>query len=633
MEPVVRADLALVRAKLVTGALAAGVVVWLAFASGGYFASEWGLLTLGFLLLALGVCLLADSVELGRPGVVMLAAVAGLALWQLGSVLWSPGAALPVAEAERTLLYLTAAAALVIALRPETVGSLQDGIVGGTTVVALYALGTRLAPGTLGGAYDPSSGYQLAKPIGYWNALGLLAVLGMLPALAAVLQPGRLRGLLAAMTLVPLTACLYFTFSRGSLAALGLALAALVGLQQARVRAALHLAVLLLVPLLAVALAARSSALTAPGATLETAQHEGHRVAWQLLALSALAGAVQLVAAWALARVTLGRALGRWLTVAAAAFVLAGAVVAVEHEGGPGTITQRAREAFARDPPATTASLDRRLLSVSGHGRSDYWRVALRMVAGDPALGAGAGSFDRVWARERPVANDARDAHNLYLETLAELGPVGLVLVLTLLLAPVAVLRRARRAPAAAPAAAMLLAFAVHAGVDWDWEIPLLALVALAAGATLVVLDPSRRRVALTSRRRWAIFGAIAVAGALALVTHVGNRAAADSLDALANDAPERAAADARKAASWMPWSPQGDQLLGEAFSLERRDVAARAAFRRALARDDSDWSSWYDLASVTTGPERARALTRSRELNPLSVEIQSLVAESEEKS
>ena len=49
--------------------------------------------------------------------------------------------------------------------------------------------------------------------------------------------------------------------------------------------------------------------------------------------------------------------------------------------------------------------------------------------------------------------------------------------------------RRAPRAAAAGPAAA-LLAWALHAGLDWDWEMPALTLVAvLCAGLLLAAAD------------------------------------------------------------------------------------------------------------------------------------------------
>ena len=46
----------------------------------------------------------------------------------------------------------------------------------------------------------------------------------------------------------------------------------------------------------------------------------------------------------------------------------------------------------------------RRLLSVSGNGRGDYWHVAWTMAREEPLLGTGAGSFEAHWLRERPTS-------------------------------------------------------------------------------------------------------------------------------------------------------------------------------------------------------------------------------------
>jgi O-antigen ligase len=80
----------------------------------------------------------------------------------------------------------------------------------------------------------------------------------------------------------------------------------------------------------------------------------------------------------------------------------------------------------------------------------------------------------------------ARYAHNEYLQVLAELGVVGLGLVLTLL-AALGRLVWKRSGDAASPqlragAAAGLAAWAVHAAVDFGWHVPAVALT----GAVLV---------------------------------------------------------------------------------------------------------------------------------------------------
>ena len=192
--------------RVLPGAVAAVLVVALAFHSGGYFASEWGLVALALVLAAIAALLLADGLHFGRLDALLLAALGALGAWQLLTIVWSTGAGVPVLEAERTLVYLCGAAALLLCLTPARAPSLLAGVVAGVTVVAVYALGTRLLPGTMGGAYDPSSGYQLAKPIGYWNAVGLLLAMGIALAAGLALRGPRHRAAIAAAALVPLTA-------------------------------------------------------------------------------------------------------------------------------------------------------------------------------------------------------------------------------------------------------------------------------------------------------------------------------------------------------------------------------------------------------------------------------------------
>ena len=124
--------------------------------------------------------------------------------------------------------------------------------------------------------------------------------------------------------------------------------------------------------------------------------------------------------------------------------------------------------------------------SLVGANRPHYWHVAWRETKQNPVLGSGAGTFDRYWLLYRPVSSFARDAHSLYLETLAELGPPGLLLLLSTLGLPLLVLR-GRRDPLLATAAGGYVAFLVHAGVDWDWELPAVTLAGLICGSSLLV--------------------------------------------------------------------------------------------------------------------------------------------------
>ena len=121
-----------------------------------------------------------------------------------------------------------------------------------------------------------------------------------------------------------------------------------------------------------------------------------------------------------------------------------------------------------------------------GENRPHYWDVAWKEWERNRTLGSGAGTFDRYWLHYRTVSSFARDAHSLYLETLAELGPVGLALLLIALLAPLLALRGGRD-PLLATAAGAYVAFLVHAGVDWDWELPAVTLAGLLCGSAMLV--------------------------------------------------------------------------------------------------------------------------------------------------
>ena len=125
-------------------------------------------------------------------------------------------------------------------------------------------------------------------------------------------------------------------------------------------------------------------------------------------------------------------------------------------------------------------------LTLFGDNRPQYWHVAWQDVEANPALGSGAGTFGAFWLEHRTVDEFVHDAHSLYIETLAELGPFGLALLVIGLAVPLVGLR-GRQDPFVAAAAGAYSAFLLHAGVDWDWEFGVVGLLGLTcAGAVLV---------------------------------------------------------------------------------------------------------------------------------------------------
>jgi O-antigen ligase len=137
----------------------------------------------------------------------------------------------------------------------------------------------------------------------------------------------------------------------------------------------------------------------------------------------------------------------------------------------------------------------RRLTSVSSN-RYAYWRVGVRAFGHHPVRGLGSGGFRVYWLRERPIAEAVLEVHSLELEMAAELGLVGLLsLGLTFAGVVLAASTALRRRPGLATGScAALLAWALHASIDWDWQLPAVTLPAIVLAGALVVLaeaDPA----------------------------------------------------------------------------------------------------------------------------------------------
>jgi O-antigen ligase len=128
--------------------------------------------------------------------------------------------------------------------------------------------------------------------------------------------------------------------------------------------------------------------------------------------------------------------------------------------------------------------------------RYDYWDVALRAFSSEPVHGVGAGGWSVWWLRYRTINDFAQDAHSLPLQTLAELGVVGIVL-LAAFFAGIGV--AAAEAHGVAPAAAAgpiagFIAYAAHVPLDWDWQMPAVTIVALILAGELIALAQLSRR-------------------------------------------------------------------------------------------------------------------------------------------
>jgi O-antigen ligase len=311
---------------------------------------------------------------------------------------------------------------------------------------------------------------------------------------------------------------------------------------------------------------------------------------------------------------------GRRLRVAVAvlaATAVAGLVTALALTGGMSGLVGKTSAAF-RSPPAPGGQSSQRILTLSGNFRPKYWSVAWRETEAHPWLGSGAGTFDLYWDRYRKTSYGTRDAHNLYLETLAEMGPIGLLLLVGTLALPFVALNGGRRDPVLAAAGGAYLAYLLHTAVDWDWEMPAVTVAGLLCAAALVLARPGRRSIA--SPIRWVALACLAALGTFAAIAWRGNLASSASTDAAAHGHYQAALADAHTAARLMPWDSQPWTVLGVVQLALGDRVAAREDLRIAVTKDPRDWYPWYKLAQASTGGSRKWAIRQATRLNPIGV-------------
>ena len=306
--------------------------------------------------------------------------------------------------------------------------------------------------------------------------MGEVAALGFV--LAARLagdrsRPAALRAAAAAAS-PALGLGLYISFSRGALFACvaGLVTLIVVAPERAQARA---VATTLAAAVVAALVAAPFKGVTSLAGSATSRERDGAIVLVALVVIAALAALVQ--RRWVGSAGSDAR-----LRLPARAPLLATLVICA----GLGlAIVLGAHEQSAQPLQGGSS----RLVSLQSN-RYAYWRVALRAFASEPLHGVGAGGWAVDWLRWRPFAEGAQDAHSLELQTLAELGLVGLAL-LAAFLAGVGIAARAahRVAPgAAAGAIAGCVVWLAHSPLDWDWEMPAVTLIAVVLAGSLLAL-------------------------------------------------------------------------------------------------------------------------------------------------
>jgi hypothetical protein len=472
------------------------VAVWIAWQRGGYFPPAFlAAGAVAFFATAALLVVRPPRPALPRRAVVAVAAVAGLGVWRGVSAGWSPVPATAVEDAQRAFAYAALLGlALIAALALGTRRQIPWIVLATIVVIVGAGLGSRLLPDLISSpAPLPQAGFRLDYPLGYSNAYGALAAIGIVLGLGLG-EDGLARPVpraLGAAAAVPLAVAVYLSLSRGAWVALAVGLVLLLVL--ARQRVALLLTMLVAAPAAAVVIVVLQdhSALVDGPRDGQQLGAGGGGILALVLGLTVVVGALHL-AFGAAARRRSG-ASPPWvrtvLAVAGAGIVLVFGGIAIADNARVERFVSRQWNDFLR--PAGQPSQSGRLASAKGP-RSDFYRVAIDGFDAHPWRGTGSGGFEPLYVRDRRTDETARDVHSLYLEVLSELGIVGGLLLLAFVGATIAGIVVTRRRPgalgpgAAAAVGAAWATWLVHAGIDWDWQMPALTLLALMLVATVL---------------------------------------------------------------------------------------------------------------------------------------------------
>jgi O-antigen ligase len=617
-----------------------GLVVYLGLKGGGYDAVVYDRVGIAVWWAVLAL-VAAGAMPRLRPSPLAWAALglfAAFTVWTALSLVWTESTERTAADLARLAGFLGVFALALFGAGAGSARRIVSAIGAGVAAVAAVALLSRLHPPWFPNATQTaqllSNGEErLSYPLNYWNGLAALLAIGLplLLAVATTFRSVAVRALAAAaLPAMGLTA--FFTFSRAGIAAAFVALAVFLAFTSNR-----------LPKLLTLLAAGAGSAVLVLAATQRDAIEEGLRNAAardqgdELLVMVIVVCVVVGLVQAALSHDSLRERRPDWMHIPRRSGAIAVAVAAAVLLVGAAALDApgRASDAWSEvkqgeEGPGSGAG---RLGSAAGESRYEFWKVAAKQNAADPLIGTGSGTFEFWWTRNSDGSGTVRDAHSLYMQTLGELGVVGILLLAAFLLAVLvgggrnALLAKGAERPLLAAALAGCVAFCVGATFDWLWQIPVLSIALLLLAVALVIpgssagADGEPTPLALPQRLGTAAVALAAIAAiaiplaSTSLLRQSEAEARAGNLDA--------ALSDARSAQNVLPgaMSPrlQRAVLLETLGDLD----AAAAAAREATEREPTNWRTWLVLSRLEARRGKTDAAVRdyrrARSLNPQS--------------
>ena len=468
---------------------------------GGFFPSAWAWTAFATWLLTACVISLRPRSALGALDLAMAGGALAFCGWFALSALWSQSVPSTLDESFRYLAYAGLVAAALVVVERRTVPRLLGGVTAAIALLSLYALGTRLLPDRLG-AFEPILGYRLTGTIGYWNGLGIFAVMGLLLALGFAARAERpATRALAGAALPVLAMTMYFTFSRGAWLALLVGFAAAFAVDPRRLQLVFAGAVLGVLARGRRPARLEGRRADAAGGVVRRRRarrppaRSGARPSRRL----SRGGRRRCSGGSSGASACPPRSVSRGRRCSSSCFSPASA--AVSAAGGiAGPLAQRAWDRAQAAPQATANN--GRLFDLSSNGRLELWRAAWDTLLGASGrrgrrrhllAGLGAEPARRVHLHRgaqrvrRDAGRAGDDRARRCCSSCSCRRFVGAV--------------RARRSPLVPFALAAFAGWVVHAGIDLDWELTGVTGAALLCGVALVAAGRRGAPRALRSGR------------------------------------------------------------------------------------------------------------------------------------
>jgi len=613
----------IVDADAVYGAALGIVLAWVAVrANGGLRVGNTTTVEIILDVLAGAVAVVAlltvPNLRHRAPGTAAVAAFGLLVLGSLISTVWSVDPAASWLDANRLVTYLAVfgIGMAFVRLAPHRWAALIGGVTFAAVIVSGYALLHKTFPAQL----QPDEIYaRLREPFGYWNAVGLMAAMGV----PGCLWLGARRAGHAAMNALAYPALgllfvvILLSYSRGSLLAVLVGCAFWFGVTPLRLRGFVVLAVSAVGAIAVIGWTFSQDALTKDHVPIALQDGAGHElfiaVIAMLLGLLIAGLAIGFVFARRAPSAHTRRIAAYAIAVCLALVPVVAAVDLARSERGLGGSISHAWTQLT-DPSAQQPSNAPGRLTGVGSVRAQYWDEALKIFKDHPIAGVGAGGYGTARLRYRRDDLQVQHAHGYVVQVLADRGLIGLALSLGALIALAFAVAQAtglkRGAVRTTPErvglltlTTVLIVFGVHSFVDWTWFIPGLAIPALLIGGWLAGRGPlelpPRRPERMLARLRAGVHSqprviAATLAMALAII------------------------------AAWAAWQPQrsidaGNEAL--AAAAERDYPKARELVQTAHDRNPLSTEPYFEQAAIEqaagNNPGALRALEGAVRLQP----------------